>query len=85
MLISPIRSQSLLKQLYSFILLSFIYVCLNNECMANNSALLSNNNDITAPLIWNLRHYNEHFVGRKEFLKNMHGYFLLRETICWLF
>lgn len=71
MLRSHIRLQSLLKHLYNFILISFIYVCLNNECIAHTSA----DNDITAPLIWNLRHYNEHFVGRKEFLKNMHSHF----------
>ncbi len=69
---APVVNKCLKKYLYNFALVSLILLCFNHQSLALNQ---TDTNNITTPLIWNLKHYNEHFVGRKEFLKNMHGHF----------
>ncbi len=75
MIKTSIITRKLFQYIYQFLFISLLFFCINHECLANNSVTPKSNDDITAPLIWNLRHFNEHFVGRKEFLKNMHGHF----------
>ena len=57
--------RSILKYFSNFISMTLFYFCLTNSAIANQ----------TFPVMWNLQNSNEYFVGREEFLKNMHKYF----------
>jgi hypothetical protein len=39
------------------------------------TAVCSADDSVATPLMWNLKHFNEHFVGRKVFLQNMKDHF----------
>lgn len=63
------------KYLSKIILIIFTSIYLNQISLATDNTNSVNKDGLTAPLMWNLKHFNEHFVGRKEFLQNMHQFF----------
>jgi len=60
----------LLKHLGSFIVI--ISLLLSIKSLADDSS--------ATPLMWNLKHFNQHFVGRTVFLKNMDNYFFRQKN-----
>ncbi len=68
------------KYLSKIILIIFTSIYLNQISLATDNTNSINKDGLTAPLMWNLKHFNEHFVGRKEFLQNMHKFFFEQEN-----
>ncbi len=76
-----IKIQLLKKYITNFVIIIFTFSSFCHISFANSKLANAEINDnLIAPLMWNLKHFNEHFVGRKEFLKNMHDYFFTQEN-----
>lgn len=76
-----IKFQLLKKYITNFFIIIFTFTSFSHISFAKSKLANAEIDDnLTAPLMWNLKHFNEHFVGRKEFLKNMHDYFFTQQN-----